>query len=70
MVIVDTEGAHGGLLIVHAKTLFPKPKPVMFVVGESAFEIIPVPETKVHAPVPTAGAFPAIMVFGFEMHNV
>ena len=70
MVTVDAEEAQGAFEIVQANTLFPKPKPVMEVVGESEFVITPVPETNVHAPVPTVAAFAAISVFGLVIHNV
>ena len=56
--------------MVQAKTLFPKPNPVMFVVGDKEFVITPVPETKVHTPVPTVGAFAFIVVVGDEIQSV
>ena len=64
MVILETEGAHGELVIVHAKTFVPKPKPVIEVVGDNELVITPEPETKVHAPVPTAGEFAVIVAVG------
>ncbi len=56
--------------MVHAKTLFPNPKPVMDVVGESEFVIIPVPDTNVQAPVPTKGKFAFIVAIGDEIQIV
>lgn len=56
--------------MVHAKTFVPKPNPVIEVVGESEFVIVPEPEIKVHAPVPTTGEFAAIIVLGLLTHNV
>lgn len=70
IVIVETDGAQGAFEIVHANTLFPNPNPVIAVVGESEFVIVPLPETKVHTPVPTVAEFAAINVFGFEIHKV
>ena len=65
-----TEGTQGLFEIVHAKTFVPNPKPVILVVGESEFEITPVPDTKVQAPAPIAGKFPFIDVFGEEIQSV
>ncbi len=56
--------------MVHAKTLFPKPNPVIDVVGESELVITPVPETNVQAPVPTKGKFPFIVAIGDEIQTV
>lgn len=70
MVICATEDAQGALLIVHAKTLVPIPKPVTDVVGKREFVSTPVPETRVHAPVPTAGKFPFMVVVGEEAQSV
>lgn len=70
IVTFETDEAQGELLIVHANTLFPKPSPVIVVVGKSEFVITPVPETNVHAPVPTAGKFPFIVVVGEEIQSV
>ena len=70
MVTFDTEFAQGAFEIVHAKTLFPKPKPVMDVVGESEFVIVPVPEINVHAPVPITGVFAVITVVGDEIQSI
>ena len=56
--------------MVQAKIFAPKPNPVIFVVGESEFEITPVPDTKVQAPAPIAGKFPFIDVFGEEIQSV
>ena len=58
------------MLIVHANTLVPKPKPVIVVVGKRELVMTPVPETNVHAPVPTAGKFPFIVVLGEEIQSV
>ena len=70
MVTFDTEFAQGAFEMVHAKTLFPNPKPVIDVVGESEFVIVPVPEIKVHAPVPTGGVLAAMMALGEEIQIV
>ena len=64
------EGVQGLFEMVQANTLFPNPKPVMLVVGESELVIVPLPETKVQTPVPTVAALAAMNVFGLVMHNV
>ena len=56
--------------MVHANTLFPKPSPVINVVGESELVIDPLPETIVQAPVPTVAVFADIIVLGLVLHNV
>ena len=70
IVTVEIDGAQGAFEIVQANTLFPKPKPVILVVGDNEFVIVPIPETKVQAPVPTTGALAVINVFGLVIHNV
>ena len=67
---VDVLGAHGAFEMVQAKTLFPKPNPVIEVVGESELVIVPLPETNVHTPVPTPGVLAFIVVVGDEMQSV
>jgi hypothetical protein len=67
---VDAEDAHGELEMVHWKIFVPVPSPVTDVIGESEFVIVPLPEIKVHAPVPIIGAFAAMVVTGFEMQSV
>jgi hypothetical protein len=54
---VDVELAQGGFEMVHAKTLVPTPNPKIVDVADSELLITPLPETKVHAPVPTTGVF-------------
>jgi hypothetical protein len=56
--------------IIHWKTFAPKPRPVTLVVGESELVIVPLPEIKIHAPVPVTGVFAAIVVAGPEMQSV
>jgi hypothetical protein len=70
MVTFELEGVQGAFDIVHSKILFPKPNPVIVVLGNKEFVIIPEPETKLHAPVPTAGKFPLSIVVGEEMQRV
>ena len=70
MVTFELEGAQGAFVMVHAKTLFPNPKPVILVVGESELVIVPIPETKVQTPVPTVAVLAVMNVFGLEIHNV
>lgn len=69
-VTVETDGAHGEFEIVHANTLVPKPNPVTEVFGELGFEIVPLPDIKVHKPFPTVGALAAIIVFGLVIQSV
>jgi hypothetical protein len=64
MVTLELDGTQGALEIVHAKILVPNPRPVMLVVGESELVIVPIPETKVHTPVPDVAVFAAMNVFG------
>lgn len=70
IVTFEVEGEQGEFEIVHAKTLVPNPSPVIEVVGESEFVITPVPETNVHAPVPTIAVLAFIVAVGEEMHKV
>ena len=61
MVTFADEDAQGGLEVVHLKTFGPTPKPVIVVLFKVGVVIVPLPETKVHKPVPIAGLFPAIV---------
>ena len=70
MVTFETDGAQGELEMVHAKILFPNPSPVTPVVGDNELLIVPIPETKVHAPVPKMAVLAVINVFGLLIHNV
>ena len=67
IVTLETEFAQGELEIVHAKTLVPTAKAVIPETGEVGEEIVPLPETKVHKPVPTVGVLPAIKTVGEEI---
>jgi hypothetical protein len=64
IVTFELEDVHGAFAMVHAKTLFPKPKPVMVVFGNNEFVITPVPETRVHVPAPVEGKFPFMVADG------
>ena len=55
---VDVLGGHTPLLMVHANTLVPTPKKFTAEVGEFADAIIPLPDTKLHVPVPINGVLP------------
>ena len=66
----ETEDAQGAFEMVHAKTFVPIPNPEIGVVGDNEFEIIPVPETKVHAPVPTVGVFALMVAVGTLKHTI
>ena len=70
IVTFETEFAQGEFEMVQAKTFIPNPKPVIDVVGESEFVIVPLPEIKVQTPVPTVAVFAAIDVFGLEIQIV
>ena len=70
MVRFELEGAQGALEMVHPKILFPKPKPVMLVVGDNELVIVPLPETKVQTPVPIVAVLAAMNVFGLVAHKV
>ena len=67
---VEEEGAQGAFAIVHAKTFVPNPKPVIDVVGESEFVIVPLPETKVHTPAPAVAELADIIALGEEIQIV
>ena len=56
--------------MVHAKILLPNPNPVMVEFGEVGEVIVPLPEIKVHEPVPTAAKFPFMLVVGEEIQSV
>ena len=58
----SNEAAHGALLIVQRNVAAPIPNPVTPEVGLDAAVIVAVPDIKDHAPVPTAGVFPANVV--------
>ena len=59
MTTSSVEGVHTPLLIVHRNTFAPYPNAVTPDVGLPGVEIVPVPLTNVHAPVPTLGGVPA-----------
>jgi hypothetical protein len=69
-VTFETEDKHGIFEIVQANTLFPKPKPVIVVFGEVGLVIAPLPETKVHIPVPIVGVLAVIVVVGDDIQSV
>ena len=70
MVTFEIELAQGAFEMVHAKTLFPIANPVIEVVGNNEFVIIPDPETKVQTPVPTVGKLADIFADGLEIQSV
>ena len=57
----SVEGVQGGLEIVHRKMAVP-PKPVTPEVGEVRVVMVAVPDTTLHAPVPTVGVLAAKVV--------
>ena len=70
IVTFDVDAGQGAFEMVHAKTLFPKPNPVIEVVGEREFVITPVPETKVQTPIPTVAVLAVMFVVGEEIQSV
>ena len=58
MVTSLDDGVHGGLLIVQRKTISPFPKLVTLVFGFVGEEMLPVPLTNDHKPVPVVGELP------------
>ncbi len=69
-VTFDTDAAQGLFEMVQANTLLPKPKPVILVVGNKEFVIVPLPEINVQAPLPMPGKLAAIIAVGLVIHNV
>ena len=61
MITFAKDAAQGGFEIVHLKVFAPTPKPVIVVLFNVGVVIVPLPPIKVHKPVPTTGAFPAIV---------
>src|SRR5205809_260431 len=61
MVTSSLDGVQVPLLIVQRNTLAPYPKPVTPLVGLLGVVTVPLPLTKLHVPVPTVGALPAIV---------
>ena len=68
--MVEEEAKQGKLEIVHWKIFVPKGKPVIEVVGDNEFVIVPPPETKVQTPVPTVAVLAVIIVLGLLMQIV
>ena len=66
----ETEFAQGAFEMVHAKTFTPNGKPLIEVVGDNEFVIVPPPETNDHVPVPTVAVFADIVAFGEEIQIV
>ncbi len=61
MLIVLVDEGHTPLLIVHANTFTPTPKPLMPVVSKVGVTMVAVPDKTVQLPVPMAGVFPFIV---------
>lgn len=58
---LEIEFAQGGFEMVHLKTFAPIPKPVIVVAGLVGLVIVPLPEIRVHDPVPMAGVLALIV---------
>ena len=69
-VTFEVEAKQGALEIVQAKTFTPKPIPVIAVVGDNEFVIVPLPEITDQVPTPTVAALAAITALGLEIHKV
>ena len=67
---MDAEGVHVPLVMVHAKTFVPTANPVIVVLGIREFVITPVPETKVHLPIPAPVAVFAAIKALVPIHKV
>ena len=67
---LETDEAQGRFEMVHRKTFIPGPRLVMVVAADSEFVMVPDPEIKVHAPVPIAGTFAAMVALGDEIQTV
>lgn len=61
---------HIPLAIVHSSVFNPSPKPVMVLVGEFGFDIVPLPAITDQVPIPVVGVFPANTVVGLLIHKV
>jgi hypothetical protein len=61
MITSLVDGVHIPLEMVQRKVFAPAPSPVTVVVGLEGVEMVPVPLTSVHSPVPVEGAFPAMV---------
>ena len=68
--IVAVDATQGAFEIVHEKIFVPTASPVMDVVGDNEFVITPVPETKLHVPIPTVAEFALIVVVGVVIQSV
>ncbi len=69
-VTVETDAKQGELDIVHENTFAPMANPVIEVVGDNEFVIVPEPETKVQTPTPTVAVLAVITVVGEEIQSV
>ena len=57
-------------LIVHCKTLIPRPNPVTELVANVGVVMVPVPDITDHVPAPLVGVLAAKTVVGLLMHRV
>lgn len=70
MVTLDVEGGHTPLVIDHLNTLFPTGKPVIVVVGDNEFVMVPPPEINDHVPTPTVAVLAAMVIEPVEIQIV
>ena len=61
MLTLEIEAAQGGFAIVQRNVFIPTPNPVIVVVGESEFVIVPDPAMIDHEPVPETALFAAMV---------
>ena len=70
IVTFEIDAAQGLLEMIQANTFVPNPKPVIAVVGDNEFVIVPLPEISDHVPTPMVAVFAAITVVGLEIQSV
>ena len=68
--MVEDDGAHAPLLMVHRKILVPLAIAVMALVASVGDVMLAVPLITVHEPVPIDGTLPAIVVVGLLAQKV
>ena len=70
IVTFELEFKQGEFEIVQAKTFAPNPNPVIVVLGNNEFVIIPDPAISDHVPTPTVALLAAIIAFGLVIQTV
>ncbi len=70
MVTFELEGGQAPLDMVQLKTFCPTIRPVIVVVGDNEFVMVPKPETNDQAPVPITGMLAAIVAVGLRIQII